>query len=222
MNFMLKTITLILLMPLVIYLFLHYNPSMRTINYYNNNAQAFYDRTISVDLSSDYHKFLSLLHTKAHILDAGCGVGRDAKYFKNQRYIVTAFDPSQEMVKLATIESSVEILQMSFQDMNFTQEFDGVWASLSLIHVSYAETQDVYKKIHRALKPGGIFYASYKYGSTHMYSAERDFWNMDEIKLLPYLDGLFEIVDLWKVKDTRSKVSPSPNQMILHFIAKKR
>ncbi|WP_227780038.1 methyltransferase domain-containing protein [Rickettsia sp. Tenjiku01] len=33
------------------------------------------------------------------MLDVGCGVGRDTKYFLSQRYQVTAFDGSTEMVK---------------------------------------------------------------------------------------------------------------------------
>ena len=111
---------------------------------------------------------------------------------------------------------------MSFQDMDFGNEFDGVWASLSLIHVPYTETKDVYKKIHQALKPGGFFYASYKYGKDYMPTAEREFWNMDESKISPYLEGMFEVVDIWKEKDTRSKISPSPDQMLLYFVVRKK
>ena len=196
---MLKTLTFLILIAVVAnYLFLKHTSTMKTINYYNNNAQSFYDKTIVFDLSSEYSKFLAFLPNKAQILDAGCGVGRDTKYFKNHGYIVTAFDPSQEMVKFASKESGLEILQMSFNDMNFENEFDGVWASLSLIHVPYTETTEVYRKIHRALKPGGIFYASYKYGKDYMPTSGRDFWNMDEVKVLPYLDDLFDIVDICK------------------------
>ncbi|XVN43772.1 MAG: hypothetical protein RCG16_05570 [Rickettsia hoogstraalii] len=54
---------------------------MKNIQYYNNNAQEFYNRTINADLSDNYKEFISYLPNKAHILDAGCGVGRDTKYF---------------------------------------------------------------------------------------------------------------------------------------------
>lgn len=48
--------------------------------------------------------------------------------------------------------------------MDFDNIFDGVLAQASLLHVPYSETKDIYKKIHRALKPDGIFYACYIMG----------------------------------------------------------
>ncbi|KJW03421.1 tellurite resistance TehB family protein [Rickettsia endosymbiont of Ixodes pacificus] len=133
---------------------------MKNIQYYNNNAQEFYNRTINADLSDNYKAFTSYLPEKAHILDAGCGVGRDTKYFLSQGYQVTAFDGLTEMVKLATKETGIDVLHSTFQDVNFKKSFDGVWAQATLLHVPY-----VYKKVHAALKPEGIFYASYGYGS---------------------------------------------------------
>ena len=41
---------------------------MKTIDYYNNNSQAFYDRTINADITDSYKKFLKYLPEKAKIL----------------------------------------------------------------------------------------------------------------------------------------------------------
>ncbi|HJD58451.1 MAG TPA: class I SAM-dependent methyltransferase [Rickettsia endosymbiont of Ceroptres masudai] len=65
---------------------------------------------MNADLSDNYKEFISYLAKQAHILDAGCGVGRDIKYFLSQRYQVTAFDGSTEMVKLATKETGINVL----------------------------------------------------------------------------------------------------------------
>ena len=157
----------------------------------------------------------------AHILDAGCGVGRDSKYFLNKGYVVSAFDASQEMVNFAIRETGLDVLQLRFQDMTFKDEFDGIWASASLLHVSYADTKDVYQKIHRALKPGGIFYASYKYGQDCVHARGRDFWNMDELTILPYLDGLFDVIDLLKSEDVRSNIPARDGSSWLNFIVRK-
>ncbi|MGN7619895.1 class I SAM-dependent methyltransferase [Rickettsia amblyommatis] len=108
---------------------------MKNIQYYNNNAQEFYSRTINADLSDNYKAFTSYLPEQAHILDAGCGVGRDTKYFLSQRYQVTAFDGSTEMVKLATKETGIDVLHSTFQDIDFKESFDGVWAQATLLHV---------------------------------------------------------------------------------------
>ena len=119
---------------------------MKNIQYYNNNAQEFYSRTINADLSDNYKAFTNYLPEQAHILDAGCGVGRDTKYFLSQRYQVTAFDGSTEMVKLATKETGIDVLHSTFQDIDFKESFDGVWAQATLLHVPYNETINVYKK----------------------------------------------------------------------------
>lgn len=194
---------------------------MKTIEYYNNNAQSFYDRTINADISLSYTKFLKHLPEKAKILDAGCGVGRDSKYFLSKGYKVTAFDASKQMVALATKEAGIEVMHTSFQNINFNKVFDGIWAQASLLHIPYIETRNVYKKIHQSLKPNGIFFASYKYGLDFMTNEERDFYNMNEDIIKLYLINLFELVEIWLEKDNRSKISPSKDGMWLNFIAKK-
>ncbi|WP_392505903.1 hypothetical protein ACE5D9_05805 [Rickettsia sp. 2024-CO-Wats] len=42
---------------------------MQNIQYYNNNAQEFYSRTINADLSDNYKAFISYLPEQVHILD---------------------------------------------------------------------------------------------------------------------------------------------------------
>lgn len=196
--------------------------TMNTIAYYNANAKTFYDRTINADLSHFHAKFLNLLPQKAHILDAGCGSGRDTKYFQSQGHNVTAFDASEEMIRLSTKETNQQILHLHFQDLNFQKEFDGVWANASLLHVPYEETKDVYSRIYDTLKSEGIFYASYKYGKGQMSVEGRDFYNMTETTVLPYLEDLFEIIEICQMADVRSQVAPSPDKAWLSFIAKKR
>lgn len=194
---------------------------MGTIDYYDTNAQSFYERTNKVNLADEYSKFLRLLPVKAHILDAGCGSGRDSKYFLDQGYTVTAFDASKEMVKYATHNTGLKVLQLFFQDLTFCETFDGIWANCSLIHVPYEETRTVFKKIHNALKPNGIFYAIYKYGDNFMQIGERQFWNMTEKTILPYLDDMFEIIKVCKRPDNRSTFAPSPDKALLNMFVKK-
>jgi len=105
--------------------------------------------------------------------------------------------------------------------MAFYKKFDAVWSQLSLIHIPYEETRSVYTKIHRALKDGGIFFASYKYGDKSMLTSDRNFYNMDEKIILPYMRDLFDLLEVWKVEDARSKISPSKDASLLNFVAKK-
>ena len=45
------------------------------------------------------------------------------------------------------------------------EEFDGVWACASLLHVPEAELGEVINRLVRALKTKGVLYMSFKYGA---------------------------------------------------------
>lgn len=62
---------------------------MTTIEYYNNNADSFCEGTADVNMSSLYGHFEKHLPASGHILDCGCGYGRDGKYFMSKGYEVT-------------------------------------------------------------------------------------------------------------------------------------
>lgn len=174
---------------------------MNSINYYDQNSQQYYDRTIAIDMTDKYENFLSHLPHNAHILDAGCGVGRDALYFKKLGHHVKTFDGSAEMVRLSSILLKQTTEHLTFQEMNFENEFDAVWAGASLLHVPYDDMGRVFEKIHRSLKNSGLFFASFKYGNQKRFVDTRTFYDMDEEIIQPYLKGLFETIDFWKTFD---------------------
>lgn len=191
---------------------------LSTIEYYNKNAQAFYDRTVAIPKMLDLHNiFLQYLPEKAVILGAGCGVARDEKYFLSLGHSVFAFDASVEMVKLAQQELEETVFQSTFQELMYHETFDGIWANASLLHVPYEDMRDVYKRLWRALKPGGILYASYQYGSTHRFHDNRDFYDMNEKTIVRYLEGIFEIIELRKTSDARSM-----DRVWLNLVARKK
>lgn len=53
----------------------------RTLSYYNENAIAFCEGTRNADMSETRGRFLQYLKQGDLILDAGCGSGRDSKFF---------------------------------------------------------------------------------------------------------------------------------------------
>ena len=135
-----------------------------TLDYYNQNASTFYAETINANLARQYQLFEKYLQPKAHILDLGCGSGRDSKYFQDQGYTVTAIDGSRELCKLARELTGLDVKEMLFQDLAYSHEFDGIWASASLLHLPKDELLTILEKIAQALKEQGILYASFKYG----------------------------------------------------------
>jgi SAM-dependent methyltransferase len=84
-------------------------------------------------------------------------------------------------------------------------EFDGIWTCASLLHVPSAELPDVVDRLRTALKPGGILYASFKYGSGEREQHGRRFTDLDEAGLAALLEQVpgLEPVETWTTSDRR-------------------
>lgn len=174
------------------------------VEYYNKNAESFFESTVNTDMSEWQNRFLQRIPAGGRILDAGCGSGRDSKAFIKQGYSVVAFDASREMCKKASDLLGQEVWQMRFEEMSFEDEFDGVWACASLLHVGDKDLPNILKKIHNSLKEEGILYASFKYGDGEKERGERNFIDFTEESIKPILimSG-FEIVDSGITSDIR-------------------
>lgn len=142
-----------------------------TLNYYNTNANSFVSSTLSVDLSQTQDKFLLLLPPAASILDFGCGSGRDTKYFLDAGMQVDATDGSEELCRLASEYTGIPVRQMLFEELDAKEQYDGIWACSSILHLPKDVLKDVLKKMIVALKENGIIYTSFKYG---MFEGERN------------------------------------------------
>ena len=175
---------------------------MTTLDYYNKKAKEFSSRTIARDMAPHRNRFLKYLPTGARILDAGCGSGRDTKAFLQSGYSVVAFDASEELVRISKEVTGLETLQLRFQDLSFVDEFDGIWANASLLHVPYDELTEVLRRLHCSLKQSGILYASFKKGNKHRQVEERHFYDHDENTLNPLIKGLFTLEVFWNSEDT--------------------
>jgi SAM-dependent methyltransferase len=136
----------------------------KTVGYYNDKAQEFFESTVNVDMSEHYRVFLNLLPPGGRILDAGCGSGRDSFHFINLGFQVTAIDASPVLAELSSKLMGQPVAVLRFQDLDFEKEFDGIWACASLLHVPRREMHDVLSRLTKALKPNGMLYASFKYG----------------------------------------------------------
>jgi SAM-dependent methyltransferase len=177
-----------------------------TIGYYDAHAAEFCGNTVAVDVSALYVPFLLELPAGGRILDAGCGSGRDSLAFLKKGYRVVSMDASREMVAAATKHTGQQAMLLAFDAIDFDNEFDGIWACGSLVHIARQDLSSVLARFSRALKPNGVAYLSFKYGDSERMEGERFFDDLNETMLGNFLRGHpeLEVVRVWITNDLRN------------------
>ncbi|MBR3840237.1 MAG: class I SAM-dependent methyltransferase [Erysipelotrichales bacterium] len=147
--------------------------------YYEKNADDFIKGTINVDMSAQYAMFEKYLKANATILDIGFGSGRDSLYFQSLGHDVTAIDPIAVFCQKGIVLGIKKVINISAEDMNFQNEFDGIWACASLLHIELEKLPGVFKKCYAALHDDGIMYVSFKMGHYEGIRDDRFYVDMD-------------------------------------------
>jgi len=178
-----------------------------TAGYYSENARTFYDATVNLDMGAHYRPFLELIPEGGRILDAGCGSGRDSLHFKQKGYAVVAFDYAEPLVRLASELIGEPVMHLSFAEVEFDSEFDGVWACGSLLHVPRDDLQGILKRLFRALKPAGMLYASFKWGENEEVRGGRLFsdYTEDTFRTLVAPLNMVETIRFRRTEDVRPR-----------------
>lgn len=176
-----------------------------SVNFYNQNAQAFFTATKDIDVSSLLARFTPHLPTQAHILDAGCGSGRDSKTFLTMGFVVVSFDASKELAAVAANYINQPVQVCAFTEFTHAQPFDGIWACASLLHVPASQLPHTFAHLGTLLKPQGLFYCSFKYGRRDEVRDGRAFTYCDEMRLQRFIahSGLI-LRETWKTTDLRA------------------
>lgn len=179
----------------------------KTIHYYNTNAAEFVSKTVLVDFEFTQKKFMDRLPKDAAILDFGCGSGRDTKYFISQGYQVDAVDGSIELCKLASEYTGIEVKHALFNDLAQIEQYDGIWACSSILHLPLNALKDVMRKIVIALKDNGVIYTSFKYGTFAGERNGRYFTDMTEDTFADFIKQIenVKIEEQWISSDVRPK-----------------
>ena len=196
---------------------------MDSIDYYNRYAVPYYEETVDASMEEVMKPFVELLSEEsenAEVLDLGCGSGRDTLLLEEYGFYVTPMDGSEEMCKLAEVNTDKEVLQMTYDEMEFDDVFDGIWACASLIHLTEDEMRKVMKKLVQALKENGVLYFSVHKGDRDGIYHGRYFhdYNRRELQSLMEEYPELEVVDIWTTQDVRSEKS---DKLWLNVLARK-
>lgn len=177
----------------------------KTLAYYDDHANEFCEGTVNVEFVKMQECFLAKLKKGAYILDFGCGSGRDTKYFLERGYRVEAIDGSEELCKLSSKYTGIEVKHMYFQELSAIKIYDAIWACSSILHLPLEELTDVMKKMTAAVKENGIIYTSFKYGTFAGERNGRYFTDMTEETFRNLLEKIedLEVEEQWVTFDAR-------------------
>lgn len=180
-----------------------YERDKASISYYDANAQEYCNKSMHAESSNLYYPFLRCLSQGKHILDAGCGCGRDTKHFLSLGYQVTAIDASEAMVKFSSELTGQKNLQLDFRDLPFKETFDGIWSFASLLHISKDEIDEVVYQFTQALREEGVWYMSFKEGEGEQFDGSRLFNNYTKSSLKNLLTRhpVLNIMEIWYSSD---------------------
>lgn len=133
-----------------------------TLRFYSGNADAYAARKPPLD--GALTRFLAALPPAARILELGCGAGHHAEAMLAAGFDVDATDGSPELAALAAQRLGRPVATLLFHQLDAVEVYDAVWAHACLLHVPRRELAGVLRRVWLALKPGGLFAASYKTG----------------------------------------------------------
>lgn len=136
-----------------------YDPA--TIAFYDAEASAYADASRR---SGHLDGFIARLAPGARVLELGCGAGFDSESLLAAGFDVTATDASSKLAAIASARIGRPVRVMRSDELPEAGAYDGVWANACLLHVPVAALPDILMRIFNSLRPGGVFFASFKSG----------------------------------------------------------
>lgn len=119
-------------------------------------------------------------------------------------YMKKTFDASEEICKSASQLLGFPVACARFEDLAGSEQYDGIWACASLLHVSGKDLPDVMKRLRHLLRLGGVIYASFKYGSGERTKDGRFFCDMTDESCRRLFEGAgLTVIESFMNADTR-------------------
>lgn len=142
---------------------LAYDP--QTLEYYQRDAKTYAAHRGPIDFPP-LMRFVESLPNNAKVLELGCGGGQDASILLKAGMDVTVTDGCPAMAELAARNLDRPVLVLRFDEIDAVAAYDAVWANACLLHAPAGALPAILGRIHRALRPEGLFCATFKGGES--------------------------------------------------------
>lgn len=144
--------------------------------YFSQNAE---DMAEENSIESTPQAYINLLDRfielvgGGRVLDAGCGHGKDVQYFIEHGLEAVGIDSAEGMVEYAREHKEGEYQIMDVRELGFESgSFDGAWCNSVLQFLPPEEMEEALAEMYRVLRPGGVFYTTFKLGEGSMVREE--------------------------------------------------
>ncbi len=139
-------------------------PDRKTIDAYTSRVSDYLQMPLPAEQLEARQAFADAVGAGGYVLDLGSGPGSDSAFLMRQGLKVRALDATPAFVDHAR-ENGVDAHLGTFEDVTEEAEYDGIYASFSLLHAPRADFPRHLSAIHRALKPGGQLFLGMKLGT---------------------------------------------------------
>ncbi len=165
-------------------------------DYYQENYNAYHEKSFSIDPSSFLEPLARRLPAEAFILDVGCGSGRDLLWMKKRGFDVIGFERSPGLAELARDNVGCEVIEGDFETYDFFSILvDAIMLVGAMVHTPYEKFAEIFKNITAAISSHGNVLITLKEGQGERTNADnRTFYLWQDQKAREMFDTLgFEV-----------------------------
>ena len=170
----------------------------KIIRYYHEHAAARFDYFEQAAVKHCDYSLQFIVPAPARILDVGSGSGRDAAYFAQLGYQVTAIEPAKELRKLAMqkhTHPAIEWVDDRLPELpafaHISQAYDHIHLSAVIFHLPPEQIRTALEQMHRLLKPEGTMYIGLRIGPS---DPERPMFAINADDIVSQSEGLFTMM----------------------------
>lgn len=187
-------------------------------DYYRGHSSEYISKTKDSDMSAIYLFVEPYMKEAKKVLDLGFGSGRDSLYFLRLGYDVYSLDGCPEFIKHGQAIGLPHLIQQDIKQLDYTDEFDFIFASASLLHIPSAKLVDALSRCRMALTKKGFLYASFKYGVYEGIRDGRYYTDMTEKTIEPFLaQAHLKLVDVMITDDVQNRDNQWLNIIVKPF-----
>ena len=199
----------------------------RTIEAYNSIASEYAARWSDAEsLKHLYEPFMFELPSNSSILDAGCGHGRDLRFFHEWGYDVVGVDACESMIAAAlSINANTPLRVMDIRALAYpSNSFDAVWALSVLHHLEDEHLTVALKEFRRTLVDNGLAFFSFEEGDGTYFDQVGRFrsgYRAAEIESKLEHAG-FKVNRIWTVRSAKPSLGCTTNTNWINVLARTR